>query len=159
MTETAGGWTRLLVAASLLPGALAAWELSPRTLAERVHDSSLIVVARVAATHSRKASPIAGVGDAWDVTLRVTRTLKGKPPKDFRVTFVEAAVQDWPGFRPHHERVWLLKATSNPRLFAAPAFYESVLTLAEEPRVSALLQSSPTRPAPTVPAHTNRMVP
>jgi hypothetical protein len=129
-----------------LPGILAGWELSAKTLAERVDDASLIVVARVATTHSRKASPIAGVGEVWDVTLGVKRTLKGKPPKTLRVTFVEAAVQDWRAFRPDLDRVWLLKAGSNPKLFAAPASYESVLTLAEEPRVSALLlASTPTR--------------
>ena len=138
-----------LVAA--LPSVVAAWELSDKTLEERVKDASLIVVGRIAVTHSRKASPIAGVGEVWDITLRVTRTLKGKPPSVLRATFVEVAVQDWQTFRPVHERVWLLKATSDPKLFAAPASYESVLTLAEEPRVSALLQSRPLTPSPSGP--------
>lgn len=133
---------------SLLPGVLVGWQLSSRTLEERVRDASLIVVGRVAAIHSRTPSPIMGVGDSWRVGLRVSALLKGRAPKVLTVTFVDAAVQDFSSFRPRQDHVWLLDATAAPGLFNAPASYESVLAAAEEPRVRKLL-SLPTPPAPS----------
>jgi hypothetical protein len=64
------------------------------------------------------------------------------------VTFVDAAVQDFPSFRPRQDRVWLLNATADPGLFNAPASYESVLAAAEAPRVRKLL-SLPIPPTPS----------
>ena len=126
----------------LLPGTLSGWELSSKTLEERVRDASLIVVGRVAAIHSRTLSPIVGVGNSWRVSLRVSASLKGKVPKAMQVTFVDVAVQDFPSFRPQQDRVWLLKATADPGLFMAPASYESVLLATEAPRVRAVLSVS-----------------
>jgi hypothetical protein len=138
----------LLLLLSLLPGVLLGWELASKTLEERVRDASLIVVGKVAAIHSRTASPIAGIGDSWRVSLRVSDLLKGKAPKGLQVTFVDVAVQDFPSFRPDQDRVWLLKATTDPGLFSAPASYESVLAAAEEPRVRTLLSA----PVPSAPS-------
>ena len=107
-----------------------------------MRDASLIVVGRVAAIHSRSTSPIAGVGDSWRVSLRVSALLKGSAPKVLQVTFVDAAVQDFPSFRPDQDRVWLLKSTTDPGLFGAPASYESVLVATEEPRVRTLLSAA-----------------
>jgi len=64
------------------------------------------------------------------------------PPTAEQVTFVDVAVQDLASFRPDQDRVWLLKATSEPGLFGAPASYESVLVATEEPRVRALLSAA-----------------
>ena len=123
----------------LLPGVLLGFQLSSRTLEERVRDSSLIVVGTVAATHSRTPSPIMGVGDTWRVSLRISGVLKGKAPEAFQVTFVDVAIQDFPSFRPDQERVWLLTATSEPGLFSAPASYESVLVATEAAHIRTLL--------------------
>ena len=137
-----------LLLLSLLPAVLVGWQLSSRTLEERVHDASLIVVGRVAAIHSRTPSPIMGVGDLWRVSLRVSALLKGRAPKVLMVTFLDAAVQDLPSFRPRQDRVLLLNATADPGLFNAPASYESVLAAAEASRVRKLL-SLPIPPAPS----------
>ena len=134
--------TCALLLLSLFPGVVLGWQLSSATLEQRVREASLIVVGNVAAVHSRTASPIAGVGDAWRVGLRVSAVLKGTAPKALQVTFVDVAVQDLASFRPDQDRVWLLKATSEPGLFGAPASYESVLVATEEPRVRALLSAA-----------------
>lgn len=147
---TRRAWPLLLI--SLLPGILLGWELSVKTLEERARDASLIVVGRVAAIHSRSPSPIMGVGNSWRVSLRVSELLKGRVPKALQVTFVDAAVQDFPSFRPHQERVWLLKATADPLLFTAPTSYESVLAAGEVRRVRAVL-SIPAPPAPSKRPH------
>ena len=132
----------------LFSGALAAWQLSPKSLAERVNDATVIVVAKVAVTHGRSPSPIAGVGEVWEVSLQVSRTLKGNMPADAHVTFVDAAVQDRITFRPSQERLWLLKNTTSTGLLSAPASYESVLSLSEEPGVAVLLDSPAVAPQP-----------
>jgi hypothetical protein len=134
--------TSPLLLVLLLPGILLGWELSSKTLEERVRDASLIVVGKVAAIHSRTPSPIVGVGNSWRVSLRVLAVLKGRAPKMLQATFVDATVQDFPSFRPQQDRVWLLKATADPRLFMAPASYESVLVATEAPRVRALISRS-----------------
>jgi hypothetical protein len=131
----------------LLPGVILGFQLSSRTLEERVRDASLIVVGRVAATHSRAPSPIMGVGDTWRVSLRISAVLKGKAPEALQVTFADVAVQDFPSFRPDQARVWLLTATSEPGLFSAPASYESVLAATEAAHIRTLLSA----PAPSVP--------
>lgn len=115
-----------------LPISIPAWQLQQKPLAARVDAASLIVVGSVAVIHSRSRSLIMGTGDEWDVTLRVTRVLKGSPPKTLRVSFSEVAVEDWRSFKPERERIWLLSATPNGRIFAAPAGYTSVLLLSEE---------------------------
>jgi hypothetical protein len=89
-----------------------------------------------------------GVGDLWRVSLRVSALLKGRAPKVLMVTFLDAAVQDLPSFRPRQDRVLLLNATADPGLFNAPASYESVLAAAEASRVRKLL-SLPIPPAPS----------
>jgi hypothetical protein len=137
-----------LLLLSLLPSVVLGWQLSSETLEQRVRDASLIVVGKVAAVHSRTTSPIAGVGDAWRVGIRVSALLKGSAPKVLQVTFVDAAIQDFPSFRPDQDRVWLLKATSDPGLFSAPASYESVLVATEEPHVRTLLSA----PVPSAPS-------
>lgn len=123
----------------LLPGVILGFQLASRTLEERVRDASLIVVGRVAATHSRAPSPIMGVGDTWRVSLGISAVLKGKAPEAFQVTFANVAVQDFPSFHPTQERVWLLTATSEPGLFNAPVHYESVLVATEAARIRTLL--------------------
>ena len=128
-----------LLALVLFSGVLGAWQLTPKSLSERVNDATVIVVAKVAVTYERKPSAIAGVGDAWEVGLQVSRTLKGSMPSGARVTFVDVAVQERNAFRPSEQRVWLLKSTTDARLLSASAGYESVLALSEEPRVAALL--------------------
>lgn len=133
---------------SLIPGALLGWELASKTLEERVSDASLIVVGRIAAVHSRVPSPIAGIGDSWRVSLRVSTVLKGKAPKTLQATFVDVAVQDFPSFHTHQDRVWLLKGTADPGLFNAPASYESVLRAGEAPHVRTALSA----PGPPVPS-------
>jgi hypothetical protein len=137
-----------LLAAVLFSGVLAAWQLSPKSLAERVDDATVIVVAKVAEIHARSPSPIAGVGEVWEVSLQVSRALKGSMPASVRVTFVDVAVQDRANFHPSQERLWLLKGTTSAALLSAPASYESVLALSEEPGVAALLRSPP-GPQPT----------
>jgi hypothetical protein len=137
-----------LLLLALLPSVLLGWTLSAKTLEERVRDASLIVVGRVAAIHSRTPSPIAGVGESWRVSLRVSALLKGRAPKVLQVTFVEATVQDFASFRPHEDRVWLLNATADPGLFNAPASYESVLVATEARQVRTLL-SAPRSSAPS----------
>jgi len=82
----------------LVPSVLFGWQLKSETLEQRVRDASLIVVGKVATVHSRTASPIMGVGDSWRVSLRVSALLKGRAPKVLQVTFVDAAVQDFPPF-------------------------------------------------------------
>jgi hypothetical protein len=136
----------------LLPGVILGFQLSSRTLEERVRDASLIVVGRVAATHSRTLSPIMGVGDTWRVSIQISAVLKGKAPEALQVTFVDAAVQDFPSFRPNQDRVWLLTATSDPGLFHAPASYESVLVATEAAHVRTLL-SAPVPSVPPEPRH------
>jgi hypothetical protein len=131
----------------LLPGVILGFQLSSRTLEERVRDASLIVVGRVAATHSRTPSPIMGVGDSWRVGIRVSAVLKGKAPQALQATFVDVAVEDFPSFRPDQDRVWLLSATSEPGLFNAPASYESVLVATEAAHIRTLL-SAPVPPRP-----------
>ena len=131
----------------LLPGVILGFQLTSRTLEERVRNASLIVVGRVAATHSRAPSPIMGVGDSWRVGIRVSAVLKGKAPQALQATFVDVAVEDFPSFRPDQDRVWLLTATSEPGLFNAPASYESVLVATEAPRIRTLLSA----PVPSVP--------
>jgi hypothetical protein len=126
----------------LLPGVLVAWELQPKSLEERVRDADIIVVASVGSTISQEESPIMGVGKVWSVTLRVTRVLKGVPPKTLPVTFAEVAVQDFPSFSPQKERIWLLKASPDKKVFNAPASYESILLLSEESRVTDLLKQT-----------------
>ena len=86
----------LILLLFLVPGVLLGWQLAAKTLDERVRDASLIVVGKVAAIHSRTASPIAGVGDSWRVSLRVSDLLKGKAPKELQVTFVDAATPGLP---------------------------------------------------------------
>jgi hypothetical protein len=134
----------------LLPGVILGFQLTSRTLEERVRDASLIVVGRVAATHSRTPSPIMGVGDSWRVGIRVSAVLKGKAPQALQVTFVDVAVEDFPSFRPDQDRVWLLTATSEPNLFNAPASYESVLVATEAAHIRTLL-SAPVPPVPPKP--------
>jgi hypothetical protein len=116
-------------------------------LGERVDDATVIVVAKIGDIHARSPSPIAGVGEVWEVSLQVSRTLKGSMPASARVTFVDVAVQDRAEFQPSQERLWLLKGTTSTALLSAPASYESVLALSEEPGVAALLRS-PAAPQP-----------
>ena len=126
-----------------------AWQLQSRTLAERAGDADVIVVGSVAAVHSRAQSPIAGVGDAWSVSLRVSRTLKGSFPADARVSFADVGVQDRPAFSPSETRVWLLKKSSDAKLLTAPASCECVLIASEEAQIRSLLPpgaSSAARP-------------
>jgi hypothetical protein len=147
--------TRRICAALLvlfLPGVILGVELASRTLDERVRDASLIVVGRVAATHSRAPSLIMGVGDTWRVSLRMSAVLKGKAPEALQVTFADVAVQDFPSFRPDQERVWLLTATSEPGLFSAPVWYESVLVATEAEHIRTLL-SAPVPSVPPEPRH------
>ena len=131
-----------LLASVLFSGVVAAWQLSPKSLAERVDDATVIVVAKVGDIHARSLSPIDGVGEVWEVSLRVSRTLKGSMPASARVTFVDVAVQDRVNFDPSQERLWLLKGTTSSAPLSAPASYESVLALSEEPGVAALLRSA-----------------
>jgi hypothetical protein len=137
-----------LLATVIFSSALAAWQLSPKSLAERVNDATVIVVAKVAVTHQRSLSPIAGVGEVWEVSLQVSRALKGSMPAGAHITFVDAAVQDRATFRPSQERLWLLKGTASTGLLSAPAWYESVLSLSEESGVAALLDSPAATPQP-----------
>ena len=130
-----------LLASVLFSGVLGAWQLSPKSLGERVDDATVIVVAKIGDVHARSPSPIAGVGEVWEVSLRVSRTLKGSLPASARVTFVDVAVQDRADFQPSQERLWLLKGTASSALLSAPASYESVLALSEEPNVAALLRA------------------
>ena len=129
------------IGAMLLSGTLSAWQLASKTLAERVTDADVIVVGRLDAIQSRAPSPIAGVGDSWLVTLRVSRTLKGSLPVNARVSFSDVAVEDQHMFRPSQERLWLLKTSSDPMLFSASASYESVLLASEETQIRAVLKS------------------
>jgi hypothetical protein len=129
------------LASVLFSGVVAAWQLSPKSLAERVDDATVIVVAKIGDIHARSPSPIAGVGEIWEVSLRVSRTLKGKMPASARVTFVDVAVQDRANFQPSQERLWLLKGNTSTAVLSAPASYESVLAVSEEPGVAALLRS------------------
>lgn len=126
---------QMLLLVSLLPGTLWAWELQPKSLEERVGDADLIVVASVGSTISQEESPIMGTGKTWTVVLRVSRVLKGVASKELRVSFAEVAVQDFPSFSPQKERIWLLKASPDKKVFNAPATYESILLLTVEPQV------------------------
>jgi len=140
-----------LVGAILASGTISAWQLNSRTLAERVGDADVIVVGSISSIHSRAPSPIAGAGDVWSVSLKMSRTLKGRLPADARVSFADVAVEDRPAFTPSDERVWLLKTSADPRLFTAPASYESVLLASQEARIRPLLQPVPASGAPTRP--------
>lgn len=147
--RSAGGARALVVGAfvaALACEPASAWQLESRSLAERVDDAPVIVVARVAATYSREASPIAGVGDVWEARLAIIRMLKGSLPDGARVTFVDVAVEDRPSFKPDEARVWLLKPASAPATYGASAGYESVLRAALEPQVKALITASRRRP-------------
>jgi hypothetical protein len=129
----------IALAAALLSPPLPGWQLTPRALDERVADASVIVVAAVAETYSRKASPIAGIGDVWDVRLRVVETLKGRLPEDARVTFTDVAVEDRAAFRPVEPRLWLLGGAAKSSVFAASSGYESVLRAEQAPAVRQIL--------------------
>ena len=131
-----------LVGAMLLSATVFAWQLQARTLSERVDDASIIVVGSIGEIHSRARSPMAGVGDVWSVSLRVSRTLKGRFPPAARVSFADVAVEDGSAFTPSQERVWLLKTSSDPLHLNAPASYESVLLASEEPRIRGVLRSA-----------------
>ena len=126
--------------AALLSSPLLAWQLAPRTLDERVADASVIVVAEIDQTYSRSESPIAGVGDIWDVRLRVVETVKGRLPDDAHVTFADVAVEDRPGFRPEQPRLWLLGSAAKASVFAASTRYESVLRAEQAPAVRQIVQ-------------------
>ena len=137
----------LTVIMVLLSGTVFAWQLAAKTLAERVHDADVIIVGRLDVIQSRAPSPIAGIGDAWLVTLRISRTLKGSLPVNARVSFTDVAVDARDTFGPSQERVWLLKTSSDPALFSAPASYLSVLPASDEASIRTALQS----PAPRAP--------
>jgi hypothetical protein len=139
-----------VIAMVLLSGTVFAWQLASKTLAERVHDADVIIVGRLDVIQSRAPSPIAGIGDVWLVTLRVSRTLKGSLPANARVSFTDVAVDARDTFGPSQERVWLLKASSDPTLFSAPASSLSVLPASEEGPIRTALQS-PARHPPTTP--------
>ena len=140
-----------LAGAMLLSTAVFAWQLQPRTLSERVDDASVIVVGSIGEVHSRAASSMAGVGDVWSVSLKVSRTLKGRLPPAARVSFADVAVEDRPAFTPSQERVWLLKASSDPVLLNAPASYESVLLASQEAPIRGLLRPAAATGAATRP--------
>ena len=130
-------WFLILIL--LLPGAAFGWQKVERPLGDRLKEVSLVVVASVAETESRKPSLITGVGDTWQVTLRVSQALKGKAPKLLRVTFTDASVQDYRSFRPDQERIWLLVPSMSPLEFYAPSSYDSILPVQELPNAQALL--------------------
>jgi hypothetical protein len=141
MPENRMRLTIALLCLVLITEPLSAWELASKTLPERAKDVDVIVVAKLGTVHSRRPSLIMGLGHTWLVTLRVSKTLKGNLPVKSRVTFSEVAVEDWPMFRSDQERVWLLKKSPDPGLFAASAAYESVLLASQEPKVRAALQA------------------
>jgi len=131
-----------LAGAMFLSATAFAWQLQPRTLSERVDDANVIVIGSIGEIHSRARSSMAGVGDVWSVSLKVSRTLKGRFPPAARVSFADVAVEDRPAFTPSQQRVWLLKTSLDPVLLNAPASYESVLLASEEARIRGVLRSA-----------------
>jgi len=129
----------VLLLPALLSGLVLAWQIQPKPLPERVADAAVIVVAQVKETHSKARSPIDGVGDIWDVTLDVRRTLKGSLVKDARVMFSDSAVEDRPAFKAGQLRVWLLKGGGDPKRLGAPSSYESIVLLSRESAIVAAL--------------------
>lgn len=129
----------LLLPLCLLATEVLAWQLTQKSLSDRVDAASVVVIAKIAAIHSRSMSLIHGVGETWDVTLRVIRVLKGAPPLPLRATVVEVAVRDWPSLGLNDAQIWLLSESGDPEWLITPSTFESVLPAHEEASVLDIL--------------------